>query len=163
MHVHDAHDLTGCSPAQRRTTLNRMDNLLSRYTSTVYALLRIVAGFLFFQHGLPKLIGGFGRAAPAEFMSQMWLAGIIEVFGGGAMAVGLFTRVVAFIASGEMAVAYFQAHAPRGFWPIMNGGELAALYGFVFLYFAAAGSGKWSVDALRGSARQRQKSSRRGI
>ena len=132
-----------------------MDNLLGRYTSTIYALLRIVTGFLFFQHGLPKLIGGFGRDAPAEFMSQMWLAGVIEVFGGVAIAVGLFTSAVAFIASGEMAVAYFQAHVPRGFWPIVNGGELAALYCFVFLYFAAVGSGKWSVDALRGSARQR--------
>ena len=131
-----------------------MDNLLGRYTSTIYALLRIVAGFLFFQHGLPKLIGGW-RDAPAEFMSQMWLAGVIEVFGGVAIAVGLFTSAVAFIASGEMAVAYFQAHVPRGFWPIVNGGELAALYCFVFLYFAAVGSGKWSVDALRGSARQR--------
>jgi putative oxidoreductase len=130
-----------------------MDNLLGRYASTIYALLRIIAGFLFFQHGLPKLIGGFGRAAPAEFMSQNWLAGVIEVVGGAAIAMGLFTSVVAFIASGEMAVAYFQAHAPRGFWPIVNGGELAALYCFVFLYFAAAGSGKWSLDALRGSAR----------
>jgi putative oxidoreductase len=84
-------------------------------------------------------------------MSQIWLAGVIEVFGGVAIAVGLFTSVVAFIASGEMAVAYFQAHAPRGFWPIVNGGELAAIYCFVFLHFAAVGSGKWSLDALRGT------------
>ena len=132
-----------------------MGNLLRAYTSTVYALLRIVAGFLFFQHGLPKLLGGFGRDAPADFMSQMWVAGVIEVFGGAAIAAGLFTSVVAFIASGEMAVAYFQAHMPRGFWPIVNGGELAALYCFVFLYFAAVGSGKWSLDAMRRSARQR--------
>jgi putative oxidoreductase len=131
-----------------------MDSLLRRFTSTIYALLRIVAGFLFFQHGLPKLFGGFGRDAPAEFMSQMWLAGVIEVFGGAAIALGLFTSVVAFICSGQMAVAYFQAHAPRGFWPLVNGGELAALYCFVFLYFAAVGSGKWSLDALRGSARR---------
>jgi putative oxidoreductase len=90
-------------------------------------------------------------------MSQMWLAGMIEVFGGAAIALGFFTSAVAFIASGEMAVAYFQAHQPRGFWPIVNGGELAALYCFVFLYFAAVGSGKWSLDALRGSARQRSR------
>ncbi len=82
-------------------------------------------------------------------MSQMGLAGIIEVVGGALIAVGLFTSPVAFIASGEMAVAYFQAHAPRGFWPITNGGELAALYCFVFLYFAACGSGKLSIDSIR--------------
>jgi putative oxidoreductase len=126
-----------------------MQPLLGRFHETIYALLRIVAGFLFFQHGLPKLFGGFGREQPAELMSQMGLAGVIEVFGGVLIAVGLFTSPVAFIASGEMAVAYFQAHAPRGFWPIVNGGELAALYCFVFLYFAAMGSGKWSLDSLR--------------
>jgi putative oxidoreductase len=87
-------------------------------------------------------------------MSQMGLAGVIEVFGGVAIAIGLFTSPIAFIASGEMAVAYLQAHAPRGFWPITNGGELAALYCFVFLYFAASGSGKWSVDALIGRKSQ---------
>jgi putative oxidoreductase len=125
-----------------------MERILGPHRDTIYALLRIVSGFLFFQHGLPKLLGGFGRPAPAELMSQMGLAGVIEVFGGAAIALGLFTSPVAFIASGEMAVAYFQAHAPRGFWPIVNGGELAALYCFVFLYFAAVGSGKWSLDRL---------------
>jgi len=128
-----------------------MDNFLARYTPTLYALLRIVAGFLFCQHGLPKLIGGFGPNPAAEFPSQMWFAGVIETFGGALIALGLFTPVVAFIASGEMAVAYFQAHLPRGFWPVLNAGELAALYCFLFLYLAAAGSGKWSLDAtLRG-------------
>jgi len=126
-----------------------MEKWLGRYVSYIYALLRIVAGFLFFQHGLPKLFGGFGRPAPAELMSQMGLAGIIEVVGGALISIGLFTSPVAFIASGEVAVAYFQGHAPRGFWPVTNGGELAALYCFVFLYFAAVGSGKWSVDSLR--------------
>jgi putative oxidoreductase len=125
-----------------------MERILGRHRDTIYALLRIVSGFLFFQHGLPKLFGGFGRPAPAELMSQMGLAGVIEVFGGAAIALGLFTSPVAFIASGEMAVAYFQAHAPRGFWPIVNGGELAALFCFVFLYFAAVGSGKWSLDGV---------------
>jgi putative oxidoreductase len=123
-----------------------MERFLGPHRDSIYAVLRIAAGFLFFQHGLPKLFGGFGRPAPAELMSQMGLAGVIEVFGGAAIALGLFTSPVAFIASGEVAVAYFQAHAPRGFWPVVNGGELAALYSFLFLYVAAAGSGKWSVD-----------------
>jgi putative oxidoreductase len=126
-----------------------MERILGPYTATLHAALRIVAGFLFFQHGLPKLFGGFGSQGPAELFSQMGLAGIIEVFGGAAIALGLFASPVAFLASGEMAVAYFQAHLPRGFWPVVNGGELAALFCFVFLYFAATGAGKWSVDALR--------------
>lgn len=126
-----------------------MEKLLAPFRSHLYALLRIVAGFLFFQHGLPKLFGGFGRSAPVELMSQMGLAGVIEVVGGAMIALGLFTSPVAFLASGQMAVAYFQAHFPRGMWPIANGGELAALYCFVFLYFAAMGSGKWSIDAIR--------------
>lgn len=126
-----------------------MDKLLSPYRPYIYALLRMAAGLLFFLHGLPKLFGGFGRPAPVELMSQMGLAGIIEVIGGAMIGLGLFTSPVAFLASGELAVAYFQAHAPRGLWPIMNGGELAALFCFVFLYFAAAGSGKWSIDSIR--------------
>jgi len=126
-----------------------MEKLLAPFRPHLYALLRIVAGFLFFQHGLPKLFGGFGRSAPVELMSQMGLAGIIEVVGGAMIALGLFTSPVAFLASGQMAVAYFQAHFPRGIWPIANGGELAALYCFVFLYFAAMGSGKWSLDSIR--------------
>ena len=126
-----------------------MEKLLGPYRSYIYALLRMAAGLLFFLHGLPKLFGGFGRPAPVELMSQMGLAGIIEVIGGAMIGLGLFTSPVAFLASGQMAVAYFQAHAPRGLWPIMNGGELAALFCFVFLYFAAAGSGKWSIDSIR--------------
>jgi len=126
-----------------------MEKLLAPFRPHIYALLRIAAGLLFFQHGLPKLFGGFGRDAPTELMSQMGAAGVIEVVGGALIALGLFTSPVAFIASGEMAVAYFQAHAPRGFWPVTNGGELAALYSFVFLYFAAVGSGKWSIDSIR--------------
>lgn len=129
--------------------------ILASFQEPLHALLRIMAGFLFFQHGLPKLFGGFGRDAPVEMFSQLWVAGIIEVFGGAAIALGLYTSLVAFIASGEMAVAYFQAHAPRGFWPIVNNGELAALYCFVFLYLAASGSGRWSLDALRGERRTR--------
>jgi len=126
-----------------------MEKLLGPFRPHIYALLRIAAGLLFFLHGLPKLFGGFGRPAPVELMSQMGLAGIIEVIGGAMIALGLFTSPIAFLASGQMAVAYFQAHAPRGLWPIMNGGELAALFCFVFLYLAAAGSGKWSIDSIR--------------
>jgi putative oxidoreductase len=131
-----------------------MERYLGRHTSTLHALLRIVAGVLFFQHGLPKLFGGFGSQGPAELFSQMGLAGVIEVFGGAAIALGLFASLVAFIASGEMAVAYFQAHAPRGFWPVANGGELAAIFCFVFLYLAATGAGKWSLDGLRKGGRR---------
>ncbi len=126
-----------------------MERLLGRYSPYLYALLRIVAGLLFMQHGVQKLFGELGAEAPVALMSQMGLAGVIELVGGALIAIGLFTSPVAFIASGEMAVASFQAHAPRGFWPIMNGGELAVLYCFVFLYFAAVGSGRWSVDSLR--------------
>ena len=131
-----------------------MERFLGPYTATLRAVLRIVAGFLFFQHGLPKLFGGFGSRGPVELFSQMGLAGIIEVFGGAAIALGLFASPIAFIASGEMAFAYFQAHAPRGLWPVANGGELAAIFCFVFLYFAATGAGKWSLDALRKGGRE---------
>jgi putative oxidoreductase len=126
-----------------------MERLLGRYSPYLYALLRIVAGLLFVQHGLQKLFGWLGAKGAVELMSQMGAAGIIEVVGGTLISIGLFTSPVAFLASGEMAVAYFQAHAPRGMWPIMNGGELAVLYCFLFLYFAAVGSGRWSVDSLR--------------
>jgi len=125
-----------------------MDKLLSPYRPHIYALLRIVAGLLFAQHGAQKLFGALG-GKPVELMSQMGLAGVLEFVGGLMIALGLFTSPVAFIVSGQMAVAYFQAHVPRGFWPIANGGEVAALFCFVFLYFAAAGSGKWSIDAIR--------------
>jgi putative oxidoreductase len=126
-----------------------MTNLLGPYRHVGYSLLRATSGFLFFQHGLPKLFGGLGRAEPVELASQMGLAGMVEVVGGALISLGLFTSPVAFIASGQMAVAYFQAHAPRGFWPVQNGGELAALYCFVFLYLATGGPGRWSLDALR--------------
>jgi putative oxidoreductase len=113
--------------------------------------LRIVTGFLFFQHGYPKLFGslpGSGEdEGPAEFLSIIWVSGVLEVVGGALILLGLLTRPVAFILAGEMAVAYFWRHAPRGFWPGSNNGELAALYCFVFLYLCAAGGGEWSVDA----------------
>lgn len=125
-----------------------MEKLLGPYRPYIYALLRIVAGLAFAQHGAQKLFGVIG-GTPVDPTSQMGVAGVIEFVGGIMIAIGLFTSPVAFIASGEMAWAYFQAHAPRGFWPIQNQGELAVLYCFIFLYFAAAGSGKLSIDSIR--------------
>jgi putative oxidoreductase len=117
----------------------------------LHSLLRAVTGALFMQHGVQKLFGLLLRpdrpwdGAPAAF-SQMWFAGVLETFGGAMIVFGLFTRPVAFLLAGEMAVAYFQAHAPRSFWPILNGGENVVLFCFVFLYLFAAGSGPYSVD-----------------
>ena len=128
--------------------MHGMQKALSRFSPYLYAALRIVAGLAFAQHGAQKLFGQLGGTA-VELTSQRGIAGIIEFVGGIMIALGLFTAPVAFIASGEMAVAYFQAHAPRAFWPVMNGGELAVLYCFIFLYFAAAGSGKLSIDSIR--------------
>jgi putative oxidoreductase len=125
-----------------------MQKWLGPYAPYLYALLRIVAGLAFAQHGAQKLFGLLGGTA-VELTSQRGLAGVIEFVGGFLIAIGLFTSPVAFLASGQMAVAYFQAHMPRGFWPIMNGGELAMLYCFIFLYFAAVGSGKLSIDSIR--------------
>ena len=109
-------------------------------------LLRAVAGFLLLQHGLQKLFGLLGRDA-APLLSLGGVAGVLEFCGGLALIVGLGTRPVAFLLSGQLAAAYFMAHAGRGFWPIQNGGELAALYAFVFLYLSARGGGDFSVDA----------------
>jgi putative oxidoreductase len=110
----------------------------------------MVTAFLFMQHGTQKLFG-FPAPARSEFdlFTLSGVAGTLEVFGGALLLIGLFTRPVAFLLSGLMAFAYFLAHAPGNFWPLMNGGELAALYSFVFLYFACAGGGDWSVDRMR--------------
>lgn len=125
-----------------------MQKVLGRLSPYFYVLLRVVAGLAFAQHGAQKLFGVLGGTA-VELMSQRGVAGVIEFVGGILIAIGLFTSPIAFLASGEMAVAYFQAHAPRGFWPIQNGGELTVLYCFIFLYFAAIGSGKLSIDSIR--------------
>jgi putative oxidoreductase len=122
---------------------------------TTHALLRIVTGLLFMQHGVQKLFGllvdpsrGPWTGAPPMF-SQFWFAGVLEVFGGALIVLGFFTRPVALILAGEMAVAYFQAHFPRSFWPILNGGEAAVLFCFIYLHLFAVGAGPWSIDALR--------------
>ncbi len=115
------------------------------------SLLRIMAAFLFMAHGAQKLLAWpiNEPREPATMLSLMWVAGILELVGGGMLLLGLFTRPVAFLLSGQMAVAYFMAHAPRGFWPLLNGGEVAVIFCFLLLYLAAAGGGPWSVDALR--------------
>ncbi len=119
-----------------------------------HALLRVMTGLLFMQHGVQKLFGLLvdpsrpWTGAPPMF-SQFWFAGVLEVFGGALIVLGLLTRPVAFILAGEMAVAYFQAHFPRSFWPVLNGGEGSVLFCFIFLHLFGAGAGPWSIDALR--------------
>jgi putative oxidoreductase len=118
------------------------------------SILRIMAGLLLLQHGTAKLLGFPGGALPPTFSlsSMPGYAGFIEFICGILLVLGLFSRVAAFIASGMTAVAYFYAHAPQGFFPILNRGELVVLYCFVFLYLAAAGPGPWSIDAARRAA-----------
>lgn len=126
-----------------------MDKLIGRYSDQAFAIMRIVVGFLFMFHGAQKLFGLFGRTGgcgeTAPLFSMMGVAGVIEFFAGLLVATGLFAGWAAFLASGEMAAAYFMVHFPQGFWPIQNGGELAALYSFAFLYIAVRGSGTWSI------------------
>jgi putative oxidoreductase len=125
------------------------------WTPRILGVLRIITGFLFLQHGTAKLLGTPHVAMfdNLQLVSLIGLAGILELVGGLLILIGLFTRPVAFILSGEMAVAYFMAHAPHGLLPILNQGELAVMYCFVFLYFSAAGSGEFSLDALRSKGR----------
>ncbi|HTY17007.1 MAG TPA: DoxX family protein [Myxococcota bacterium] len=120
------------------------------YSTHTYALLRIITGLLFMSHGLQKVLGMFGGAPAAAPPFVVYGAGGIELVAGALIAIGLFTRWAAFIASGEMAVAYWMAHGTNAFHPIVNKGELAVVYCFVFLFIAAHGSGIWSVDAGRG-------------
>ena len=126
-------------------------NFYSQYTPRILGILRIITGFLFLQHGAAKLLGipHIAMFDGLQLMSLMGLAGFLELVGGVLILLGLFTRPTAFILSGQMAVAYFMAHAPGGFLPILNQGELAVLYCFVFLYFSVAGAGAFSIDAMR--------------
>ena len=128
-----------------------LDALGAAWAPRLLSVLRIMTGLLFLQHGTAKLlkIPTIPMFANLSLTSPPGIAGILELVGGVLMILGLFTRSVAFVLSGLMAVAYFMAHAPRGFYPILNAGELAALYCFVFLYIAAAGPGPWSIDAAR--------------
>src|SRR5215208_5116554 len=128
----------------------------------LHSLLRAITGLLFMQHGLQKLFGllvdpSRPWSGPPPAFSQFWIAGLLETFGGFLIVIGLFTRPVAFLLSGEMAVAYFQAHFPRSFFPVLNGGEHVVLFCFVYLYLSVFGPGPYSVDALlrdgRGASR----------
>ena len=122
----------------------------SRCSGFLLSVMRIVFAFLFMQHGGQKLFDfpvAKGGAA-IELFSQMGLAGVLEVFGGLLLLLGLFTRPVAFLLAGDMAVAYFTAHVPRGFWPIANKGELAVMFCFAYLYLSVAGGGPLSLDRL---------------
>ncbi len=127
----------------------------SAWSSRLLSVLRIVAALMFIQAGTMKLFA-FPAGIPPNggtvpLLSEFGVAGILETFGGALLLAGLFTRPVAFVLAGEMAVAYFQFSFPQGFWPILNGGIDAALYCFLWLYFSAVGAGQWSLDAWRGT------------
>lgn len=127
-----------------------IENLETVWAPRVLSILRIVAALLFFEHGTSKLLGfPPSEHSGPEFLSLSWVAGVLELVGGALLVVGLFTRLVAFVLSGEMAFAYWMAHAPNSAFPLANGGDAAILYCFVFLYIVFAGGGPWSLDALR--------------
>jgi putative oxidoreductase len=129
----------------------------SAWSPYLLSTLRIVAAFLFVQFGTAKLFALPAAVIPGGGTVPVWslpgFAGVLEAFGGALLLVGLFTRPVAFLVSGEMAFAYFIGHAPRGFWPVLNEGNPAIMFCFVWLYVSAAGPGPWSLDALRGRVR----------
>jgi putative oxidoreductase len=125
-----------------------MEKVLAPWSAEIYAAFRFVFGFLFWFHGAQKLFGWFG-GGPPEMNAMLWLAGVIEFFGGAMVALGLYASPAAFLASGLMAAAYFMAHQPQALLPIANKGEMAILYCFAFLLIAAKGSGKYSLDDAR--------------
>jgi putative oxidoreductase len=128
--------------------------LPAAWAPRLLSVLRIVAALIFMAHGTQKLLGfpASGGGGGPEAFTLSWFAGVIELVTGFLMLIGLFTRPAAFLASGTMAFAYWLAHAPRDFFPVLNGGDAAILYCFVFLYLAAAGPGPWSIDATRRAA-----------
>jgi putative oxidoreductase len=143
------------SPARARLNGGRFALTQSIDTSTwvprVLSVLRVMAALLFLEHGLQKLFGFPPSPNPSPALLSLYgIQGIIEVVGGILLALGLLTRPVAFILCGDMAVAYFMRHAPRDFFPMLNGGDAAILYCFIFLFLATAGGGAWSIDTLRG-------------
>jgi putative oxidoreductase len=125
---------------------------LARYEPYLRSLVRIMVGFTFSLHGYQKFFGWFGGIGghTVPVTTMLGAAGAIETFGGAFIILGLFTQPIAFLLSGEMAVGYFRTHAPRGFWPISNGGELAVFYSFFFLWLASSGAGPISLDRLLG-------------
>jgi putative oxidoreductase len=124
-----------------------MFKILRHHESRILAIARMLLGIMLACHGAQKLLGAFGGTTDPPFVA--WGAGPIELLGGALMAAGLFTRIASFLSSGLMAAAYFIAHAPQGFWPILNGGELAITFCWLSLYFAAHGPGAWALDNLR--------------
>jgi len=137
----------GTTPATRSVVPSRPATI-DRLAPYVLSILRIVVALLFLQHGLSKLFGFPQPMAPPPLWTMEWFSGVIEFAGGVLLTLGLFTRPAALIMSGEMAVGYFMFHAPRSFFPALNGGDPAILYCFVFLYLVFAGPGPWSLDAL---------------
>jgi putative oxidoreductase len=129
--------------------ITTFESFMARWSAELLSLFRVFAAFTFLQHGTQKMLGFPAEMrVPYELLSPNGAAGILEVVGGSLLLVGLFTRPVAFVMSGLMAFAYFLVHAPRGFWTLPNGGDLAVVYCFAFLYLAAAGGGAWSLDRL---------------
>jgi putative oxidoreductase len=126
-------------------------NRFDKYWPETLSVVRIIIALLFLEHGSAKLLGfpSPPNGHPA-FMTLLWVQGMIELVGGALLAIGLFTRPIAFILSGDMAVGYFMAHAPKAFFPLLNGGDGAILYCFIFLLFFVAGPGRWSIDAKVG-------------
>ena len=132
--------------------MNRTDTLATEWAPRLLSVLRIVAALIFMLHGTQKLFGFPPRMGGAvtgpEVLSLLWVGGVLELVGGALLLLGLFTRPVAFVLAGEMAVAYFMFHQPRNLFPTLNGGDAAILYCFVFLFLAAAGGGVWSLDRM---------------
>lgn len=128
--------------------MSKPSDWFAGWSPHLLSVLRVITAFLFMEHGGMKLFGFPAPMGDISLFSLIGLAGVLEVFGGFLILIGLFTRAVAFILSGEMAFAYFMAHAPQGFWPVLNHGEPAVLYCFIYLYLAAAGGGAWSADRI---------------
>jgi putative oxidoreductase len=125
-----------------------MEEFCAKWQPHVLSVLRIISGLLFLEHGTSKFLGFPHVERVPDALSMPGVGGMFELVGGALMVIGLFTRPVAFLLCGEMAVAYFYAHAPRAFFPVINGGDAAVLYCFIFLYLVFAGAGPWSVDAM---------------
>jgi putative oxidoreductase len=129
--------------------MSDLKDVCSQWAPRLLSVLRVVTAFLFIEHGMAKFFAyPMSLGMEVNLFSLIGFAGVLEIVGGSLLLLGLFTRPVAFVLSGEMAFAYFMAHAPQGFWPLANQGESAVLYCFVFLYLAAAGGGPWSADKM---------------